>query len=689
MGAMETRTIRNSSFLRNVAVVGHGATGKTTLVEHLLAKAGAIPRPGSVDDGTSVCDFAPDEKERKFSIDSACVHFPYKGVEIQLVDAPGYPDFIGQATASLYAVETALVTVDAVAGVAVNTRRMWMASGDLGLARVIVVTRMDAENAKYGPVMEGIQAAFGDACVPFTVPVGEGPGFQGVVPLLAPPGSVPEGCVDSVEELHTRLLDRVVEVDDAALEKYLEGEKPGAEDLARLARKAIASGTLVPVLFTSAASDLGVQELLDFIAADLVSPLEGWRRKIRKGTDGDAWEELVPDPSGPFRGQVFKVVMDPYVGKISTFRILSGTLHAESVIANPRTGKSEKLTHLFRPQGKDQAEVRDAVAGDILQVSKVEGLNIGDTLCEDRETVTLPPMVFPAPMVAFAVEPKKRGDEAKISTSLTRIDESDPGFVVRRDSKTHELVITGMSNLHVDIMVERLKRAGVEVLTKPPRIPYLETIAAKGDAKYRHKKQTGGAGQFAEVWMRVEPLERGKGFEFENEVVGGAVSQPFVASAEKGVRQAMEQGVIAGYPVVDVRVTVYDGKEHPVDSKDIAFQIAGRSAFKEAVMQAKPVLLEPVVLLEIMVPSQFIGDVTGDISSRRGRIQGTDSHGDMQIIKALVPQGEVAKYSSELRSMTGGAGSFTMEFSHYDVVPPKLAEQIIAQSKKDHEDKEG
>jgi elongation factor G len=682
MGAMETRTIRNTAFLRNVAFVGHGATGKTTLVEHLLLKAGAVARPGSVDEGSTVCDTSPDEKERKFSIDAAVAHAPYKGVEIHFLDAPGYPDFVGQAIGSLYAVETAMITVDAVAGVAVNTRKMWSAAGDLGLARVIVVNRMDAENASYSGVMQAIQAAFGEQCVPFTVPIGEGPGFQGVVPLLHLPEPIPDGCVDSAADLNQRAVERVVEADDEALEKYLEGEKPSGEELARLAKKAIASGTVVPVLFVSALKDIGVEDLLDFIAEDLPSPIEGWRRKVRKGTEGEDWEALEPDASGPLRAHVFKVMMDPYVGKVSTFRILSGALHSESVVLNPRTGKTEKLTHIFRPQGKDQVEVKDAIPGDILQVSKVDSFNIGDTLCEEKAPVTVPPMVFPTPMVSLAVEPKKRGDEAKISSALTRLDESDPCFLVNRDPQTHELVITGMSNLHVDVMIERLKRAGVEVNTKPPRIPYLETITAKGDAKYRHKKQTGGAGQFAEVWMRIEPVERGKGFEFENEVVGGAISASFVGSAEKGVRQVMEKGVLAGYPVVDVKVVVYDGKEHPVDSKDIAFQIAGRNAFKEAFLAARPVLLEPVVMLEIEVPSQYIGDVTGDISSRRGRVQGTDTHGDMQVIKALVPQSEVAKYSSELRSMTGGAGSFTMEFSHYDVVPQRLADQVIAQSKK-------
>jgi len=685
---METRTIRNTAFLRNIAIVGHGATGKTTLVEHLLHKAGAIQRIGTVDEGNTVTDTLPDEKERKISIETAVVHAKYKGCEFQLLDAPGYPDFLGHAICALHAAETALITVDAVGGVAVNTRRMWSEAGKLGLARALVVTRMDAENASYSEVMQAITSAFGESCVPFDVPVGEGPSFESVVSVLSPPDEVPAACTLPVDELHEALVERIVEVDDESLEKYLEGEKPSAEELETLAKRAIAAGTLVPVLFCSAQKDIGLQKLLDFMDHDLPSPEDGLRRRILPSPESEESEELAPDPSAPFRAQVFRVVSDPFVGKITTFRIFSGALHADDSVVNAATGKSEKLAHLFRPMGKEHVEVKDGIPGDILQITKIEGFHLGDTLRDPKAKGAFPPISLPTPMVAFAIEPKKRGDEAKIGTALSKLDESDPSLSVRRDEQTGELVISGMSNLHLDIVFDRLKAAGVEVDKKPPRIPYLETIAAKGDAKYRHKKQTGGAGQFAEVWMRIEPLERGAGFEFDNAIVGGAISAQFVGSTEKGVRQVLQSGVLAGYPVVDVKVTVYDGKEHPVDSKDIAFQIAGRNAFKEAFLGAKPCLLEPVVMLEIMVPSQFIGDITGDISSRRGRVQGTDTAGDMQIIRALVPQSEVANYSTELRSMTGGEGSFTMEISHYEPVPANKAEQVIQASKKEEESKD-
>lgn len=685
---METNTMRDTAVLRNVAFVGHGATGKTTLVEHLLHKMGAIERIGTIDDGNTTTDTLADEKDRKISIDASIAHANYKGCDFNFIDAPGYPDFVGQAITALYAVETAMITVDAVAGVQVNTRRMWSEAGKLGLARVIVVTRLDAENASYDDVMQSISSAFGESVVPFVLPDGEGASFHGIVSLLDPPETIPEDCVDSVEDLRERLIERIVEVDDEALEKYLEGEKPSDESLFALSKRAIAAGTMVPVLFVAAEKDAGVQKLLDFMDHDLPSPIDGVKRTFLPTADAEEGEEVAPDPAGPFRAQVFRVVTDPFVGKITTFRIYSGSLSGDTTVLNPRTDKTEKITHFFRPMGKEQSEVKEAVAGDIIQLTKIESFSLGDTLCDPSAAGFFPPIKLPTPMMAYAVEPTKRGDEAKIGTALSKIDESDPSLTVRRDELTGELVVSGVSTLHLDIVLERLKVLGVEVQTKAPRIPYLETITTKGDAKYRHKKQSGGAGQFAEVWMRLEPQERGAGFEFANEIVGGAISASFVGSAEKGVRQVLQGGVLAGYPVVDVKAIVYDGKEHPVDSKDIAFQVAGRNAFKEAFMAAKPCLLEPVVEIEVMVPSQYIGDVTGDISGRRGRVQGTDTVGDMQTIKALVPQSEVANYSTELRSMTGGAGSYTMEISHYDVVPAKLGEQIMAAAKKEDEDKD-
>ncbi len=679
--------MRNTAQLRNIAVVGHGGTGKTTLVEHILQKTGAIKKCGTIEEGNTFSDTLPDEKERKISIETSVAVTKHQDVELQILDAPGYPDFVGQAISALHAVETALITIDAVDGIAVNTRRMWSEAGKLGIARVLVVTKMDAENADYDKIMESIRNAFGKRCVPFVLPDGQGPNFGGIISLLTPPDEVPAGAVASIDEMHEMLVERIVEVDDDAVEKYLEGVKPELDDLAELAKRAIAAGTMVPILFVSSEKDAGVQKLLDFVAGDLPSPVEGLKRVFKESEDADG-EAVEPDPAAPLRAQVFRVVSDPFVGKITMFRIFSGTLNVDDMVTTPAGGKSEKLHHIYRPMGKEQVEIKQAIPGDIVQIAKIESFHFGDTITAAGVEGSFERIRLPMPMVSVAVEPKKRGDEAKIGGALSKIDESDPSLVVKRDEQTAELVVSGMSTLHLDIVFDRLKNAGVEVDTKPPRIPYLETIAANGDAKYRHKKQTGGAGQFAEVWMRISPRQRGEGFEFKNSIVGGAISGPFVGSVEKGVRQVLESGVVAGYPVVDVLVEIYDGKEHPVDSKDIAFQIAGRNAFKEAFQAAKPCLLEPVVMMEVMVPAQYMGDVTGDISSRRGRVQGTDSEGDMQIIKALVPLSEVASYSTELRAMTGGEGSFTMEIADYDAVPARTMQEIVAASKKDEEEKD-
>lgn len=685
---METKTMRTTAALRNVAFVGHGATGKTTLVEHLLEKTGAIKKAGTVQDGTTVSDNHADEKERKISIETSIMSANYNDCELQIFDAPGYPDFVGEAVSALYGVETAMITIDAVDGIAVNTRKMFAEAGKLGIARVLVVTKMDAENASYTQIMEAITAAFGERCAPFVVPDGEGPSFKGIVSVLNAT-DIPDGVVDSVEKLEERLVERIVEVDDEALMNYLEGERPAAEDLERLAKDAIAQKKLVPVLFVSAEKDAGVAKLLEFMEHYMPSPDQGRLRHWHKSDDDEEGTQIEPDPSAPVRAQVVRVFIDPFVGKVTTLRIHSGTLTGDSAVHNPRgTDKAEKLGHLYRPMGKEQEEVSEAIPGDIVQFTKHEHYHLGDTLCDANESGHFPKIDLPMPMVSFAVEPKKRGDEVKVGAALGKIDESDPSLTVLRSEQTGELVLSVMSALHLDIVNARLAKAGVEIETKPPRIPYLETINAKGDAKYRHKKQSGGAGQFAEVWLRVTPRERGEGFEFKNSIVGGAISASFVGSAEKGIRQVLDTGVLAGYPVVDVLVEVYDGKEHPVDSKDIAFQVAGRNAFKEAFLAAKPSLLEPVVEIEVMVPPQYIGDITGDISGRRGRVQGTDQEGDMQVIKALVPQSEVANYSTELRSMTAGAGSYSMRHSHYDNVPGRLAEPIIAAWKKDDDDKD-
>ncbi len=675
MASYETKDIRN------VAFAGHGHSGKTTLIEAMLFKAGATKRLGRVEEGSSILDFEPEEKERKSTIDSAVAHCSSGGAEIIVVDTPGYPDFLGQVVGALRAVETAVICVNAGAGIAVNTRKTWDLAGREGLARAVMITHCDAENVKLDEVLGSIQQTFGPQCVPAAVPVGEGPTFKGAVNVLSPSSPLATAVGDALGAATERFLESVLEVDDALLERYLEGQKPSLEDIRRVTAIAVARGKIVPILYSAAPKDLGVEDVLSFVAAYFPSPLTGVKRRAAAAASGEG-AELAPDPAAPLAAQVFKTTWDPFVGKQTYFRVFSGTIASETSFFNARTGKNERIGHLLRPMGKETAPVAKGISGDILALAKAESLQIGDTLTEERRPVQVQGLTYPKPMVSLAVEHKKRGDEQKIGSSLQKIADEDLSFQIRRDSQTKEMVMSGVSNLHLDVLMHRMKRRfDVEVTTKPPRIPYLETISAGGDARYRHRKQTGGAGQFAEVALRIEPLERGKGFEFENEIFGGAISGPFVASTEKGIRQVLEKGAIAGYPIVDVKATVYDGKEHPVDSKDIAFQVAGRNAFKEAMQTAKPVLLEPVVVIEISVPSRFMGDITGDLNSRRGRIIGMDSQGDLQIIKAQVPLAEVSNYSTELRSITGGEGSYSLEFSHYDIVPSRIAEGIITRAR--------
>ncbi len=662
--------------IRNVAWVGHGAAGKTTLVEACLFKAKATTRLGSVKDGTAVTDYEAEEKVRKNSIDLSLAHCAWKGKELNLIDAPGYPDFVGEAIC-------ALAAVDAQAGVKVNTRKVWELAAARKMPRFVVLTRMDQEHARFEATLANVRENFGEKVIPLYVPKGEGLAFAGLEPCFPLPAS---GASEAAKQANQKLVDAAVEADEALMMRYLEGETIAPDELRKALVTAIRAGAVFPLLVTAAEKDLlGVDELLTAIAE--LGPAAADAKIEAMEADGGAPVTVGADK--PFTARVFKTLYDPFVGKLTYFRVVSGSLPQNAVVLNPRTKATTKVAHIYRVQGKDQQEVPEAVAGDLCAVAKIEGLELGDALCTGDFRVKFPAIEFPTPMVSLAVDPKARGDEGKISGALQKLAEQDPTFHMNRDRQTKELVITGMSNLHLDVVLARLKRRfQVEVTTRIPKVPYLETIAAKGDAKYRHKKQTGGAGQFAEVWMRIEPQPRGVGFEFESEVVGGAISSSFIPSIEKGVRHVLEQGVIAGFPVVDVKAIVYDGKEHPVDSKDIAFQVAGRQCFKLAVQQAKPVLLEPIQEVEITVPQDFMGAIMGDLNSRRGRIVSTDSVGNYSIIKATIPQAEMMTYSTELRSMTGGEGTYATKLSHMDVVPSHLAQEVISQYKKEEKEEE-
>lgn len=700
--------------IRNIVLAGHGAVGKTTLADVMLHKAGAVDRPGSVDEGTSVSDFDEEEKARQFSIESSVLHLDWKGKRVHLVDTPGYPDFIGQYAGALRAVETAVIVLSAAAGIEVNTRRVFNLAEKAGVGRMLVLNKMDAENIDFAGLLNSIHETFGARCVLLNVPVGSGEGFEGVVSTLSPPESVPGGVLTDPSEIHQALMDSIIESDETLMDRFMEGETLTPDEVSGAIGKAVSAGTLIPILCTSARKGIGVEELLNALA-DCALPPTALDRTVSQGT-GEAKKELPvkATPNTPLVAQVFKTRIDPFVAKLTFLRIYSGTLEKDASATLARTGKSVKLGQLFQMQGGHQEPIDAAIPGDIVALAKMEELSIGDTLSSERNALVMPPIAFPRPMVGLAVLPKSRGDEQKISGSLSKIAEEDPTFKVTRDAQTKELVMTGMSELHLTVIQSRMKsRDKLEVETKEPKIPYRETISAKSEASYRHKKQTGGRGQFAEVHLRLVPIPRDledidswatkerfpqlkevhyhaeNRFAFIDSIVGGVIPNQYIPAVEKGIVERMQQGVLAGHQVQDLAAEVHFGKYHPVDSSEAAFKIAGSMAFREAFHQAKPVLLEPIVDIEITVPGDKLGDITSDLNSRRGRVQGMDSlPGDTQVIRAQVPLAEVTTYARALSSMTGGQGSYTIEFSHYDVVPPNVQQHVVEAARREREEEQ-
>jgi len=676
--------------IRNVALAGHGASGKTSLADALLFAAGATSRKGSVDDGTSVLDVEEEEKRRKFTIDCHLGHLVWADRQIHLIDTPGYPDFIGSALSALAAVENVVVAVSGPSGIEVNTRRVFQEAGRLGLGRFILVTKMDAENVDYRSDLAAIRETFGTLCVPFNVPVGQGSTFAGIVDVIQSHEEDPAACPLAPTEAYRMVVEQIVELDEELMMRYLEGETVAPDELRKAAHDAIAQGKLVPVLCVCTRKDLGLRELLDLIATCGLSPADIHRFGTRGAATDAPTEEILPVEDGTLVAQVFKTVNDQFMGKLSYLRILTGRLASDTTIVNLRSGKTTKAGHVYMLQGKQQEEVREAIAGDIVAIAKFDDLHVSDTISNVggntvvSQLLRVPPIKFPTPMVPRAVEPKARDDEAKISAGLAKIADEDPTFSIRRDTQTHELVISGMSDLHLDVIQQRLKhRHKLEMNTHVPHVPYLETITGEAEANHRHKKQTGGRGQFGEVHLRVRPRDRGQGFNFVNAVKGATIPNQFIPAVEKGVREQMDKGVISGNQVVDSEVEVFFGKDHPVDSSEQAFKTAGATAFRKAFEQAQPVLLEPIVSIEVTVPGAKFGDISADLSTRRGHITGMDSlTGNMQIIRAEVPLAEVLTYASQLKSMTGGQGSFTMEFKSHDPVPPNIQQQIVERYKK-------
>ena len=688
---------RNVEDIRNIAVCGHGSSGKTTLVDHLLVKTGAVSGQPSVDNGTSVCDFDEEEKHHKHSIEAAVVHFDHAGKRFNLIDTPGYPDLIGQTIGALRAVDTALITIDAHSGIKVNTRRVWQEAGDAGLGRILCITKLDTENINFPGLIDTIREVFGPQCVLFNVPIGQGHDLKGVVSTLNVPKDTTNALVDPAK-LNEAAVETIVEADEALMEKYLEGEMPSQADLERLCGEAVRQGTLTPVVCISTKLGYGIDELLAVLVQAALPPT-AVARKAHK--DGDE-VTLKSDPSAPLAAQVFKTRIDPFVQRLSYIRIYAGTLKKDSTITSPRSRKGFKIGPLLTVQGEKTQPIDAAMAGDIVAIAKTEDLHTGTSLGE----VTLPPIQFPRPMVGLAVSPKTRGDETKLSTALHKITEEDHTVHIEHDQETHEMVLTGISELHLQLLRERLKRRDkVEVETHEPKIPYRETIQIKAEGSYRHKKQSGGSGQFGEVHIRMYPFPEGmKAEEFATKerfphlksshyhpknnflwvdtVVGGTIPGNFLPAIEKGFLEKISTGVVAGYPVQNICVEVHFGKDHPVDSNETAFRIAARHAFSTVFREAKPSLLEPIVKLAITVPVDKVGDLSSDLSGRRGQMVGMDSAGGgMTTVEATCPLAEVMTYARTLSSMTGGLGSYTMEFSHYDVVPPNVQQQIIAKAK--------
>jgi elongation factor G len=665
--------------IRTIALVGHGAAGKTTLAEALLHKAGAIPASGSVEKGTTVCDFDPLEKEFMHSLTSAIVNFAHRDTHIHLIDTPGYPDFLGQSLNALAAVETAAVVINAQNGIEMVTHRMMQWARERGLCRMIVINKIDAENVDLPGLLASIQNVFGKECLPINLPADGG---RQVVDCFFNPSG--ESDFSSVADAHSALVDQVVEVDEALMALYLEQGEVSPEQLHAPFEQALRDGHLVPVCFVSARNGAGVAELLDVFAKLMPNPAEGNPPPFYKGEGANAAEiRAQPDPKQHVIAHVFKVVIDPFVGKLAAFRVFQGTIRRDSQLFIGDSRKPFKVGHLFLLQGKEHIETDACVPGDIAAVTKVDEIELDAVLHDshDEDSIHLKPMQYPVPMHALALELKRRGDEQRLSEVLHKLAAEDPCF--RVDHSGNETVISGLGDLHMRYILDKMqKQYHLEVETKPPRIPYRETITAKAEGHHRHKKQTGGAGQFGEVFLKIEPLARGKGFEFVDQVKGGTIPTQFIPAVEKGVRDVLLAGPIAGYQMQDMRVIVYDGKHHPVDSKEVAFVSAGKKAFLDAILKARPIVLEPIVNIEINAPEANMGDIAGDISSKRGQISGTQNAvGGMVTISGRVPLSELNNYQARLKSVTAGQGSYVVELSHYEPVPPHVQQELASQHK--------
>ena len=669
-----------ASKIRNFVVAGHGSAGKTTLCDLMLYKSKAVDRPGSVDNGTSYSDFSPDEQEKHSSIYASYLNCPWRDQHFFFTDTPGYGEFVGEVISSFRASGMAVIVVDGVGGIGSGTVRAWKFAGEFKIPRIIFVNRLDREMADFDTVLSQLQDSYGKTvCVPLTIPCGKESDLSGVINVLSAK-DVPADLKDTVEKYRTMLLDTAAESDEKLMERYLEGEELTEEEVSKGLHDAIYSGSLVPVFAGSAVKDIGVEELMNGISNICPNPLE----RIRVAADGS---EVRPSEDGDAAAFVFKSITDPFIGQMAFFRVLTGKFKANSDIINLSNGTKEHIGQLLVLNGKTQTPVDEAVPGCLCAVAKLKATKTNDTVATSNACKVMSPMTFPNPLMAYAVTAVKNGEEDKIMTGLNKLCGNDPTLRLERDPETHETLLKGMGEQHIGIAIKRLKEiAKVDVNLNMPKIPYRETITGNGEGHYRHKKQSGGHGQFAEVYLRIEPFEGG--FEFANAVVGGAIPKNFIPAVEKGVVEAMERGPLAGCVVEKMRVTVYDGKFHDVDSSEMAFKIASRMAFRDAMSKAKPVLMEPVITARIMIPDEFTGDISGLINHKRGRILGMDMEDGLQVVTAEVPYAEMLRFATELRSATQGSGSFEMEFARYEVVNPMIANEIIAKFQAQNKEEE-
>lgn len=672
----------DANSIRNVALLSHSGAGKTSLCEAALFSTKAVTRQGRIEDGNTVSDYEPEEVKRGGSIQTTLIAITDDGCKINFLDTPGYDDFRGEVVGALRVVEAAAILVDATSGVDVGTERGWGMCESGNLPRLIVINKMDRENADFDRNVADIQATFGRQCVPFQIPVGQADSFQGVISVADPNADVPSELADEVEAARERLIEAAAESDDELADRYLSGEELTAEEIESALRGAVLRGELVPILATSATGNTGVAEFLSTTRSYLPSPADGVKPKLTKVNSSDevAFEA---DSSAPLAALVFKTTADPFVGKLSLFRVYQGSIKSNSEVWDANQGQSERVGQLYLPKGKSQENLTEVTAGDIGAVGKLSSTVTGDTLCARDNQVTFAPIQMPVGYYRVAVSPASKADLDKMSLALGRIVEEDPSLQMSRNASTSETLITGLGDAQIDVAIDKIKRKfGAELRVRLPRVPYRETITRTTQSEYRHKKQSGGHGQFGHVLLRLEPMDRDQGFEFGNEVVGGRVPREYIPSVEKGVVKAMDEGALAGYPLVDLKAVLFDGSFHSVDSSGMSFEIASIQALKKGVSEASPILLEPVMRLSVTVPDAYTGEVMSDLNGKRGRILGMNPQDRVTVIDAEVPQSELLRYSQDLRSLTQGRGSYSMEYDHYEPVPQNLEPKVIEEAKR-------